>query len=94
VKNNSTGTLNKHLNTASVYRNIVVKYGAETGVDIEVKGLRPHSMRATAATNALRNKADIAEVQEWLGHPNIATTRLYDRRDSQPEDSPTFHLKY
>lgn len=94
VKNNSTGTLNKHLNTASVYRNIVAKYGAETGVNIEVKGLRPHSMRATAATNALKNKADIAEVQEWLGHANIATTRLYDHRDSQPEDSPTFHVKY
>jgi hypothetical protein len=22
--------------------------------------------------------------------PNVSTTRLYDRRDSKPEDSPTF----
>ena len=94
VKNNSTGTLNKHLNPASVYRNIVAKYGRETGVNIEVNGLCVHSMRATAATNALSNEADIAKVQEWLGHANVSTTRLYDRRKSKPEDSPTFHVKY
>jgi hypothetical protein len=37
-----------------------------------------HSLRATAATNALDNKADIAKVQEWLGHANVSLTRLYD----------------
>lgn len=31
----------------------------------------------------------VAKVQEWLWHANIATTRLYDRRKSRPEDSPT-----
>ena len=40
-------------------------------------------------TNALAPNADIANVQEWLGHANIATTRLYDRRQSRPEESPT-----
>ena len=49
---------------------------------------------ATAATNALEHAADIAYVQEWLGHANIATTRLYDRRKSRPEDSPTFRVSY
>jgi integrase/recombinase XerD len=94
VKNNRTGMLNKHLDPGSIYKNIVAKYGRETGINIEVNGLCVHSMRATAATNALSNEADIAKVQEWLGHANVSTTRLYDRRKSKPEDSPTFHVKY
>lgn len=53
-----------------------------------------HALRATAATNALDHQADIAKVQEWLGHANISTTRLYDRRQSRPEDSPTFKVAY
>jgi len=36
-----------------------------------------HALRAIAATNALDHQADIAKVQEWLGHANIATTRIY-----------------
>jgi integrase len=94
VKNNRTGTLDKHLDTSSIYKNIVAKYGCETGINIEVNGLCVHSMRATAVTNALSNEADIAKVQKWLGHANVSTTRLYDRRKSKPEDSPTFHVKY
>jgi hypothetical protein len=37
-------------------------------------------------------QADIAKVQEWLGHANIATTRIYDHRRTRPEDSPTFKV--
>jgi integrase/recombinase XerD len=55
---------------------------------------KAHAMRATAATNALNNGADLAKVQAWLGHSNISTTRLYDKRDSRPEDSPTFKVRY
>ena len=51
-------------------------------------------LRATAATNALDHQADIAKVQEWLGHANIATTRIYDHRKTRPEDSPTFKVSY
>ena len=47
-------------------------------------------MRASAATDALDHEADIARVEEWLNHANIATTRIYDRRKTWPEDSPTF----
>jgi len=43
--------------------------------------------------NALDHQADIAKVQEWLGHANIATTRIYDHRRTRPEDSPTFKVK-
>jgi site-specific recombinase XerC len=74
------------LEPGSVRRNIVVKYGRATGVDAEVIGL--------SATNALSDEADIAKVREWLGHANVSTTRLYDRRETKPEDSATFHVKY
>ena len=38
-----------------------------------------HALRASAATNALDHDADIAKVQEWLGHANTGTTRIYDQ---------------
>ena len=44
-------------------------------------------------TCAGAHNADIAKVQEWLGHANIATTRLYDRRQSRLEESPTFKVE-
>lgn len=59
-----------------------------TDISAEAAGVCVHSMRATAATNALSGEADIAEVQEWLGHANVSTTRPYDRRKRrQPNDS-------
>jgi site-specific recombinase XerD len=51
-----------------------------------------HALWATAATDALDHQADIAKVQEWLGHANIGIIRIYDRRKTQPEDSPTFKV--
>jgi hypothetical protein len=94
VKNNRIGRLDRHLDPASVYRNIVRKYGLETGISAEVNGLCVHSLRATAVTNALSHDSDIAKVQEWLGYANVSTARLYDRRKSKPEDSPTLRVKY
>jgi len=84
VRNNRSKILEKALHPNAVYENIVRHYG----------GISVHSLRATAATNALDHEADIAKVQEWLGHANISTTRLYDRRKSRPEDSPTFRVRY
>lgn len=94
VRNNRTSELARSLNANSLYRNVVRKYGQITGLNVEVNGLCVHSMRATAATNALSHEADIAKVQEWLGHANVSTTRLYDRRKTRPEDSPTFRVRY
>lgn len=71
---------------------LVGQYAKAAG--ITVAGLGVHGLRATAATNALEHEADIAKVQAWLGHANISTTKLYDRRDSRPEDSPTFKVYY
>ncbi len=92
VKNNVNGDLDKPLSRGGVYESVVKKYAREAGISVE--GFCVHALRATAATNALENEADIAKVQDWLGHASIATTRLYDRRKSRPEDSPTFKVAY
>ena len=92
VKNNRSGGLATALTPGGVYVAVVCHYAAVAG--ISVRGFGPHALRATAATNALDHEADIAKVQEWLGHANIATTRLYDRRRMRPEDSPTFKVAY
>ena len=92
VRNNTSGTLNKAIHPSSLYHNVVRHYARLVG--IAVRGFCIHSLRATAATNALEHEADIAKVQEWLGHSNISTTRLYDRRQSKPEESPTFQVRY
>lgn len=94
VKNNVTGTLNKHLHPNTLYYNVVQHYGDLVGVAGKIYGFCVHSLRATAATNALENDADIAKVQEWLGHSNISTTRLYDKRGAKVEESPSFHINY
>ena len=92
VKNNRAGgTLNKALHPTLLYK-MLKDYAKNVGIDVD--HFSPHALRATAATNALEHEADIAQVQQWLGHANISTTRLYDKRRSRPEDSPTFKVKY
>ncbi|UFQ96295.1 tyrosine-type recombinase/integrase [Pseudomonas wenzhouensis] len=71
---------------------LVGRYARAAG--IEVAGLGVHGLRETAATNALEHEADIAKVQQWLGHANISTTKIYDRRGLRPEDSPSFKVRY
>jgi integrase/recombinase XerD len=88
IRNNRSGRLDKALTPNGVYA-LVRIYSAQLGFEIA-----PHALRATAATNALDHQADIAKVQEWLGHANIATTRIYDHRKTRPEDSPTFKVNY
>ena len=94
VRNNVDGNLNKPLHPESVLQDIVLKYAKQIGITIDTHGFCVHSLRATAATNALDHGADIAKVQQWLGHSNISTTRLYDKRGSKVEESPTFKVEY
>ena len=93
VKNNRTKDYEKALSPDAVYLNVVRHYAVKSGVAVATR-VSPHVGRATAATNALENHADLAETQKWLGHANISTTRLYDRRSSRPEDSPTYRVDY
>jgi integrase/recombinase XerD len=94
MKNNATYDLSKAINPRSVYRDVVMAYARQVGITLDTHGFCVHSLRATAATNALDHKADIAKVQEWLGHANVSTTRLYDKRNSRPEESPSFKVEY
>ena len=88
IKSNPSGGLTP----GGVYSEVVKRYMLPLGITGENMG--PHALRATAATCALENHADIAKVQEWLGHSNINTTRVYDRRETRTPDSPTFKVIY
>jgi integrase/recombinase XerD len=92
IINNQTGDLKKSLSTDRILK-IVKAYGLQIGIT-NMDRFAPHALRATAATNALENSADITKVQEWLGHANISTTRGYDRRESRAEDSPVWRVNY
>jgi integrase/recombinase XerD len=92
VKNNVHKRTDTAMTADGVYKLLQV-YAEKIGLT-GIERLGVHALRATAATNALDHQADIAKVQEWLGHANISTTRLYDRRKHRPEDSPTFKVEY
>ncbi|MCC7374047.1 MAG: tyrosine-type recombinase/integrase, partial [Verrucomicrobiales bacterium] len=89
---NPKGTTARPLTGSAVYTCIVKHYAQAAGIRPAM--VRPHCLRATAATNALEHGADIAKVRDWLGHRTVSTTQLYDKRASRPEDSPTFKVTY
>lgn len=91
IRNNRSGKLDGAITGDGIYK-MVKQHAAKAKINVD--GLCLHALRATAATNALEHSADIAYVQAWLGHANISTTKLYDRRRSRPEDSPTFKVNY
>jgi len=63
----------KKLSARSI-RSIVVKYVKLARID---KKISPHSIRHTFATHLLQEGAGIREIQELLGHEDIATTQIY-----------------
>ena len=81
----------KHMSGNAIY-DIVMYYAKVIGLKTE--NFHPHALRATWATNALRNGADLGKVQDYLGHASVQTTRIYDKRKDDLDDSPTFKVKY
>jgi site-specific recombinase XerD len=48
--------------------------------EAKVETFSPHDLRRTTATTLLEKGVDLSTVQRYLGHANVATTCLYDRR--------------
>ena len=90
ISNNARGA-GRPITPDGVYK-VLARYAGMVGIDVH--GFGPHALRATAITNALEHDADLEKVQDWVGHANISTTRMYDRRKQRAEDSPTFKVAY
>jgi integrase/recombinase XerD len=61
VKNNTHNDARSSITADGVYKMLA---GYAASLKIDVAGFGPHSLRATAATNALDHDADSAKVQE------------------------------
>lgn len=66
------------------------KYAKQVILD----GVTPHSARATFITQALENNCPIEAVQKTVGHAQIKTTQMYDKRIAKYRESASFAVRY
>ena len=81
----------RHL-TAKQVNNVFKRWCRACGVSTE--HFSAHSMRATFITEALNAGAALEDVQNQVGHAKPDTTKLYDRRDYNPERAPSLFVTY
>jgi len=82
--------IKRHLSRDTI-RKMIKRYGRKVGINVDgvitkdgkKRGVGVHSLRKTAATEAIRNGADIRDVQQWLGHSSIMTTQLYTQNTGE-----------
>lgn len=68
----------KRLRREAIWQ-LVKKYVVRAGAPPNVS---PHTLRHSFATHLLAGGADLRQVQELLGHANIATTQIYTHVDT------------
>ncbi len=66
--------------TARYVQWLVSRLAQAAGIE---KKVTPHVLRHTYATRMLRRGLDLREVQELLGHANVATTQIYTHVDPE-----------
>ena len=52
-----------------------------------------HDLRRSFATRLLEKKVDLVTVKNMMGHANIATTAMYDRRGEEAMQEATKDIK-
>lgn len=93
--------LDRHLSRDTI-RKMIKRYGRKVGINVDGivqadgqkrRGVGVHSLRKTAATEALKNGADLRDVQQWLGHSSITTTQLYTHNTGEEAKRAQRHVK-